>query len=516
MTVYEEPNSPSVSTSLVLAILPAYNFDFGPAPNKPMDIELDSWSQENTSFGALMGSCRWPIYGISTGCVEIPIYPGTKFVESFIVYDPLGQRLSVSVGEAARNPDAPFAVASSMTLDLSKLVTRNQQGQFGLFSSIGQLAQLQSWNMTVDLPIPRGGTPKWVIILSSVLSSVAATIVVAAGVYCYFNSKYRRWKKDLDQLAKTMQSLPGVPTQVDFADIKKATNNFHETTKLGRGGYGAVYGCTLPAAASRTGQSMKVAVKKFTREVMDQRYEDFLAESGGFGQRRQRQQDTTIGQWDTRYGIARDIATGLQYLHHEHEPMVLHRDIKASNIMLDSTFSARLGDFGISCTVDAERSSVTGLAGTIGYIGPEYIINYKATRQTDIYAFGVVILEIVTGKKNTHVPTDDGHITQWVWRLHRDGMLLKALDDMLMPSDNQADLAEEAERLLLLGLACTNPNPSSRPSMTEVLQVINKLVPPPQVSHEQQPLLWMSEEWSSITSEYGASMPNQELRSKAR
>nr|CAB3486384.1 unnamed protein product [Digitaria exilis] len=353
--------------------------------------------------------------------------------------------------------------------------------------------------MTVDLPIPKGGTPKWVVILSSVLSSVAATIVVAIIVYCYLNSKYRRWKKDLDQLAKTMQSLPGVPAQVDFADIKKATNNFHETTKLGRGGYGAVYGCTLPAAASRTGQSMKVAVKKFTREVLDQRYEDFLAEvsiinrwsynkgeplliyeymnngsldqhlfqSGGFGPRRQRQQDTAIGQWDTRYGIARDIATGLQYLHHEHEPMVLHRDIKASNIMLDSTFSARLGDFGISCTVDAERSSVTGLAGTIGYIGPEYIINYKATRQTDIYAFGVVILEIVTGKKTTHVPTDDGHITQWVRRLHRDGMLLKALDDMLIPSDNQADLAKEAERLLLLGLACTNPNPSSRPSMTE-------------------------------------------------
>ncbi|KAF8749614.1 hypothetical protein HU200_012632 [Digitaria exilis] len=404
--------------------------------------------------------------------------------------------------------------------------------------------------MTVDLPIPKGGTPKWVVILSSVLSSVAATIVVAIIVYCYLNSKYRRWKKDLDQLAKTMQSLPGVPAQVDFADIKKATNNFHETTKLGRGGYGAVYGCTLPAAASRTGQSMKVAVKKFTREVLDQRYEDFLAEvsiinrlrhknvvplvgwsynkgeplliyeymnNGGFGPRRQRQQDTAIGQWDTRYGIARDIATGLQYLHHEHEPMVLHRDIKASNIMLDSTFSARLGDFGISCTVDAERSSVTGLAGTIGYIGPEYIINYKATRQTDIYAFGVVILEIVTGKKTTHVPTDDGHITQWVRRLHRDGMLLKALDDMLIPSDNQADLAKEAERLLLLGLACTNPNPSSRPSMTEVLQVINKLVPPPQVSHEQQTRLWMSDEWSSsITSEYGASVANQEWRSKAR
>jgi interleukin-1 receptor-associated kinase 1 len=75
-----------------------------------------------------------------------------------------------------------------------------------------------------------------------------------------------------------MQSLPGVPTHVEFADIKKATNNFHETMKLGRGGFGAMYGCTLPSAASRTGQATRVAVKKFTRELTDQRYEDFLAE----------------------------------------------------------------------------------------------------------------------------------------------------------------------------------------------------------------------------------------------
>ncbi|CAO2041707.1 unnamed protein product [Urochloa humidicola] len=338
-----------------------------------------------------------------------------------------------------------------------------------------------------------------------------------------------------------MQSLPGVPTRVDFAEIKKATNNFHESLKLGRGGFGAVYGCALPAdAASRTGQAMKVAVKKFTRELTDRRrYEDFLAEvsiinrlrhknvvplvgwsynkgeplliyeymnngsldqhlfqSGGFG--RGRQQQDAIGQWVTRYSIARDIATGLQYLHHEHEPMVLHRDIKASNIMLNSTFCARLGDFGIACTVDAERNSITGVAGTIGYMAPEHVINYKATRQTDIYAFGVVILEIVTGKRNMHVPADDVHITQWVRRLHREGTLLQALDDKLIPCET--DVVEEAQRLLLLGLACTNPNPSSRPSMTEVLQVINKLAPLPDVSLEQPPLGWMLEDWSSVIS----------------
>ncbi|CAN6247843.1 unnamed protein product [Urochloa humidicola] len=442
-----------------------------------------------------------------------------------------------------------------MAFDVSEILKGNnaQLGAIGLFSTVGQLAQLQTWNLTVSQPNPKGGSPKWVMILSSVLGSVAATTVGAAAVYSYLNSKYRRWKKDLDQLAKTMQSLPGVPTRVDFAEIKKATNNFHESMKLGRGGFGVVYGCALPAdAASRTGQAMKVAVKKFTRELTDRRrYEDFIAEvsiinrlrhknvvplvgwsynkgeplliyeymnngsldqhlfqSGGFGRGRQ-QQDTAIGQWVTRYSIARDIATGLQYLHHEHEPMVLHRDIKASNIMLNSTFSARLGDFGIACTVDAERNSVTGVAGAIGYMAPEYVINYKATRQTDIYAFGVVILEIVTGKRNMHVPADDAHITQWMRRLHREGTLLQALDDKLIPCET--DVVEEAQRLLLLGLACTNPNPSSRPSMMEVLQVINKLVP--DVSLEQPPLGWMPEDWSPVNSSaysYGVPAANQE------
>jgi len=89
---------------------------------------------------------------------------------------------------------------------------------------------------------------------------------------------------------------------------------------------------------------------------------------------------------------------------------------------------ARLGDFGIACTVAGDRSSVTGVTGTWGYIAPEYAMSQRATRQTDIFAFGVVILEVVTGKKNRDVPSDDGHISIWVWRLYGEGKLLEAVD----------------------------------------------------------------------------------------
>ncbi|WVZ78708.1 hypothetical protein U9M48_026372, partial [Paspalum notatum var. saurae] len=247
------------------------------------------------------------------------------------------------------------------------------------------------------------------------------------------------------------------------------------------------------------------------------------------GAKQRQQEDTSLDRWQTRYSIAKDIATGLHYVHHEHEPTVQHRDIKASNIMLDSTPHARLGDFGIASTVAVDRSSVTGIAGTWGYMAPEYAMTYRSTRQTDTYAFGVLVLEVVTGKKNGDVPPDDDHITDWVWRptmhryctkvqyqyldtwrLHREGKLLEAVDGSVVvlaaAGDDGDSTEEEARRLLLLGLACANPNPSNRPSMAEVLQVITKLAPPPDVPLERPSFMWPPEDWRYRNSVYSTAV----------
>nr|CAB3477540.1 unnamed protein product [Digitaria exilis] len=338
--------------------------------------------------------------------------------------------MSVYVEAGEEAPKPANAIASEI------LQIRARYALLGLFSSMGHLLQVHTWNSTVsaipDFDEDTSGLSAKTIILCSVLGSAAATAITGALVLLYLKSKYRRWKKEQDELTKIMQGIPGVPTHVDFPAIKKATKNFHETMKLGKGGFGAVYRCTLPAVASRMERAaMDVAVKKFMRQVEDRGYSDFLAEvsiinrlrhknivplvgwsynkgeplliyeymtngsldqhifqKGSAKQHHKQQEDTCLGQWCTRYDITRDIATGLHYVHHEHEPMVLHRDIKASNIMLDSDFRARLGDFGIACTVAINRSSVTGIAGTWGYIAPDYAMSYKATRQTDIYAFG--------------------------------------------------------------------------------------------------------------------------------
>ncbi|XP_002461030.2 L-type lectin-domain containing receptor kinase IX.1 [Sorghum bicolor] len=457
-----------------------------------------------------------------------------------INYDHDAHNLSVYlVHDADAGTDVPTA-AATMQLDAGDSLTPDAL-LFAISSSMGQLLQLHTWNFTIDVPVTEQSQgPNTATIVSSVVGSAAATAAIAAVVYFYLNSKYRRWKKDLDKLAKTMQSLPGVPMQVDFADIKKATNNFHETMRLGQGGFGTVYRCKLPAP--KKGELIEVAVKKFTR-ADNRGYEDFLAEvsiinrlrhknivplvgwsynkgepiliyeympNGSLDQhlfRRsgdEQRQAICMSQWGTRYNLVKDIATGLQYVHHEYEPMVLHRDIKASNIMIDFNFQGRLGDFGLACILANGKDSYTdyGAPGTLGFRAPEYVYNGKATRKTDIFAFGVLVLEIVTGKRAVGKDVQFGHVTDWVWKLHAEGNLLAAVD-VVLTATSEFD-ADEAIQLLQLGMACSSPNPSDRPSMTDAVQIISKSVPPPDIPLSKPPLVWPPEGWGnpSSTSDY--------------
>jgi serine/threonine protein kinase len=169
--------------------------------------------------------------------------------------------------------------------------------------------------------------------------------------------------------------------------------------------------------------------------------------------------------------------------------VVLHRDIKASNIMLDTAFHGHLGDFGLACVVGFDKSSFTdlGVIGTWGFIAPEYAVSHKASRQTNVYAFGVLILEVVTGRRSlSESDATFPLLLDSVWWLHEEGRLLEAVDQEISAgADN-----DDATRLLLLGLACCNPNPSDRPSMAQVVQIIAKSLPPPDVPLAKPPFVW--------------------------
>ncbi|CAO2199111.1 unnamed protein product [Urochloa humidicola] len=559
MSIYQ-PKDPDTPSSLIFTILPdgdsldtdesllatQLNCSLNPIFHPIVD---EASIGGDYFFTISAGECNQTIVNDTVIYVRIDTdpsgegnYSNTTNYSFSIHYNPSGCNMEVKVSVDVENEQQ--SSGSQLGINCSSITS--QFGVFSFSSSIGQLFQLHTWNLTIDrlpdqLEISR--KKKWTaVILSSVLGSAAATVATAVVVvYYYFNSKYRGWKKELDQLAKSMQLLPGVPTQFSFSDIRRATNNFHETTKLGRGGFGAVYRCRLPGP--KRGEALEVAVKKFSRDD-NRRYEDFLAEVSVINRLRHKnivplvgwsynkgeplliyeympngsldqhlfgrsggkqQQPTQIDMWDTRYNMVKDIATGLHYVHHEYEPRVLHRDIKANNIMIDSSFQGRLGDFGLACVVAEGKNSYTdiGAPGTLGFRAPEYIHSGKATTKSDIFAFGVLILEIVTGK--VAIDAQYRHITDWVWQLHKDGRLLDAIDPLLTTEFNPSD----AGRLLLLGLACSNPNPSDRPTMEKALQIITKSEPPPDVPLEKPRFVWLPlEEGQFLSSDFSTELSN--------
>lgn len=197
--------------------------------------------------------------------------------------------------------------------------------------------------------------------------------------------------------------------------------------------------------------------------------------------------------WEIRLNIIYGVAEALDYLHNGCEKRVLHRDVKSSNIMLDSKFDPKLGDFGLARTIrrtEETHHSTREIAGTRGYMAPEIFLTSRATAETDVYAFGVLVLEVVCGRKAAN-PSEmggdyDGDITQWVWEFQERGEIVAAADGRISGEYEK----EEMERVLVLGLGCCHPNPHQRPTMKNVLQVLKGEVNPPDVGREKPSFMW--------------------------
>lgn len=180
-----------------------------------------------------------------------------------------------------------------------------------------------------------------------------------------------------------------------------------------------------------------------------------------------------------RHEIVLGIGSALLYLHQEWEQCVLHRDIKPSNVMLDASFNAKLGDFGLARLVDHERQShTTALAGTMGYMDPECMFSGSASTSSDVYSFGVVVLEVATGRRPI-VDTEEEHVTmhlvQWVWERYGQGRILDAVDTRL---GGELD-GEEAEPVMVTALWCAHPDRALRPSIRQAVSVLRLEAPLP-------------------------------------
>ncbi|KAK4757385.1 hypothetical protein SAY87_018686 [Trapa incisa] len=355
----------------------------------------------------------------------------------------------------------------------------------------------------------------WILIPSLVLFLVVATLALS-----WMRLSRGRIEDSYPRIEDQIEGANMGPKKFRLGQIRRATGNFSPKNELGKGGFGTVY------KGSLLGDHDVVAVKRISKNSR-QGIPEFLAEVTTIGSLHHRNLVKLIGwcyerrelllvyeympnssldnfiyqdkssmpknstihlDWNRRFNIISGVAQALDYLHNGCERRVLHRDIKASNIMLDSEFNARLGDFGLARMIrQAEQThhSTKEIAGTPGYMAPETFLTGRATVETDVYAFGVLMLAIVCGRRPGERINDDSNIVYMVWDLHRQQRFGSAADPMLMDGP-----AEEVERVLLLGLACCHPNPNHRPSARTIWQVLRGEAPMPLVPLERPPFIW--------------------------
>lgn len=330
------------------------------------------------------------------------------------------------------------------------------------------------------------------------LAAFVFSIVVVLAVISFILIKKRRIqaRRSGAGIACRVQTNR-VPTRLSLADIRSATMGFNRTRVVGEGASATVYKGSLPFGG-------EVAVKRFERGTgVDCMRNPFSTEFGTMvGCLRhknlvqlqgwccegtelvlvyeylpngsldkilhKKSNSAIVLSWKQRLNIVLGVASALAYLHEECERQIIHRDVKTCNIMLDTEFNAKLGDFGLAEVY--EHSSMTREAtipaGTMGYLAPEYVYCGVPTVKTDVYSFGVVVLEVATGRR----PVDDDGtaIVDWVWELWEKGKLIEAADLRLDEKFNCGNI----ERMLMVGLACVHPNHVKRLTIKEAARIL--------------------------------------------
>ncbi|CAN0877573.1 G-type lectin S-receptor-like serine/threonine-protein kinase SD2-5 [Linum grandiflorum] len=360
----------------------------------------------------------------------------------------------------------------------------------------------------------------------AIIAIAVTTVLVIVGLLFVAYRIYRRKSR----LAKFMgdddgseeddmflENLSGMPVRFSYKELQTATNNF--SVKLGQGGFGSVYQGLLPDGtrlAVKKLEGIGQGKKEFRAEVSIigsthhhhlVRLKGFCAEgshrmlayefmaNGSLEQwifKRKKKNDDGdeeeedfLLDWETRFNIALGTAKGLAYLHQDCDAKIVHCDIKPENVLLDDNFLAKVSDFGLAKLMTREQSHVfTTMRGTRGYLAPEWITNYAISEKSDVYSYGMLLLEIISGRKNFIQPTDESseksHFPSYAFKMMEEGKLREILDSKLK-------LDEQDERVgtaIKVALWCIQEDMYVRPSMTKVVQMLEGIyaVPKPPTS----------------------------------
>ncbi|XP_021736533.1 G-type lectin S-receptor-like serine/threonine-protein kinase SD2-5 [Chenopodium quinoa] len=344
---------------------------------------------------------------------------------------------------------------------------------------------------------------------------VIGTILIVSGLlgcgYWYYREKSRSFVLESSREAleedNFFENITGVPVRYSYNDLDVATKNF--SVKLGQGGFGSVYLGLLD-------EGTKLAVKKL--EGVGQGKKEFRAEVSIIGNvhhvhlvklkgfcaegshhrllvyeymengsldrwifNKNNDRVKNKLDWESRFNIALGTAKGLAYLHDMCDVKIIHCDIKPENVLLDENFVAKVSDFGLAKLMNKEQSHiVTTLRGTRGYLAPEWITNCSISEKSDVYSYGMVLLEIIGGRKNydpDHEVKEKAHLPSYAFKMMEQGSMNLILDPRLKVEDQQDGRVNTA---IKVALWCIQDDKSLRPSMTRVVQMLEGLCPVPQ------------------------------------
>ncbi|CAO2840730.1 unnamed protein product [Amaranthus hypochondriacus] len=426
---------------------------------------------------------------------------GAKPIQIWIDYS--HKTMVVNVTMAPLGMDKPSRPLLSLRVNLSAIVKETMY--VGFTSSTGSVASshyLLGWSFahgekvaqSLDISklpkLPRYGNGKKLSVGSIVLLIVISVVVISIGLI-YYVIRRRKFEEVVEDWEQEY-----LLQRFSYKDLYKATKGFKDKELLGAGGFGKVYKGVLKSP------KLEVAIKKVSHGS-GQGMKEFVAEVACMGRLRHRnlvqllgycrrkgelllvydympngsldkylyEEDTPNLSWTARFKVIRGVASALVYLHQEWEQVVIHRDVKASNVLLDGEMNARLGDFGLARLYDhGTNPQTTHVVGTVGYLAPELTRKGKATTSTDVFSFGVFILEVACGKSPITLQgsTEEMYLLDWVYECWKKGMIIEASDPKL--GDYVVD---EIELVLKLGILCCNPRPEGRPNMRQVIQFLN-------------------------------------------